>query len=524
MLLLGIDLGTSSIKVSVVDSATQACVAAAHFPETEADIIAPQPGWAEQSPDLWWEHTRQAILKCNATGNYNPQDIAAIGIAYQMHGLVLVDKEQNVLRNAIIWCDGRAVPIGEAAFGDIGEEKCLSHLLNSPGNFTAAKLAWVKQNEPQIYGRIDKILLPGDFISMKLTGETTTTTSALSEGIFWDFQQNRLSADIMNYFGFEESLIPSIQPLFAPHGQVQDDVAERLSLKPGIPVTYKAGDQPNNAFSLNVLNPGEVAATAGTSGVIYGVSDNLRYDLQSRINSFAHVNHNAPSEGNRKLPNATSPSPKEKGAGSEARIGILLCINGTGIFNRWIRNMVGAQHSYESLNTEAAQVGMGSGGLMALPFGNGAERMLNNRTIGAHLHNLDFNSHTAAHLVRAAQEGIAFSFRYGLDIMRENGMEPGIIRAGKANMFLSDVFTQSFVNVTGVPVELYQTDGSVGAALGAGVGAGIFQHPQEAFAGRKPLSLVEPTQTEEYNALYENWKVLLDTQLQKASQHETANI
>ncbi|WP_121356244.1 xylulokinase [Flavisolibacter nicotianae] len=495
MLLLGIDIGTSSIKVSVVDAGIGTSLASAQFPETEADILAPQPGWAEQSPDLWWEHTVQAILKCNSTGAYNPKDIRAIGIAYQMHGLVLVDKEQAVLRNSIIWCDGRAVSIGEAAFDAIGEDRCLSHLLNSPGNFTAAKLAWVKENEPQVYSRIDKILLPGDFIAMRLTGETTTTTSALSEGIFWDFQENAVSKDVMRYFGFDESLIPSLQPLFAPHGGVKEDVATRLSLTQGIPVTYKAGDQPNNAFSLNVLNPGEVAATAGTSGVIYGVSDNLGYDLQSRINSFAHVNYEV----------------------AQPRIGILLCINGTGIFNRWVRNMVGAQHSYESLNTEAARIAAGADGLMALPFGNGAERMLNNRIVGAHFHHIDFNLHTAAHLVRAAQEGIAFSFRYGLDIMRENGMEPGIIRAGRANMFLSDVFTQSFVNATGVPVELYQTDGSVGAALGAGVGAKIFGNPQEAFAGRKPLRLVEPSQTATYDSLYGEWKALLEAQLQKTT-------
>lgn len=521
MVLLGIDIGTSSIKVSVVDAESKTALASASFPETEVDIIAPQPGWAEQSPDLWWEHTKQAILKCNATGNYNPKDIAAIGIAYQMHGLVLVDKEQNVLRNAIIWCDGRAIPYGEAAFDAIGDEQCLSHLLNSPGNFTAAKLAWVKENEPHIFERIDKMMLPGDFISMKLTGNITTTTSALSEGIFWDFKENRVSEDVMRYFSFDDSLIPSVQPLFEPHGRVQNDVAERLSLTPGIPVTYKAGDQPNNAFSLNVLNPGEVAATAGTSGVIYGVSDNLRYDPQSRINSFAHVNHNASTAGGKTVFSDThSPSPFGREQGGWARIGILLCINGTGIFNRWIRNMVGAQHSYESLNTEAAQVPAGADGLLALPFGNGAERMLNNRFIGAHLHNIDFNIHTAAHLVRAAQEGIAFSLRYGLDIMRENGMYPTVIRAGKANMFLSDVFTQSFVNVTGVPVELYQTDGSVGAALGAGVGAKIFREPQEAFSGRKPLRLVEPSGTTQYEALYGQWKAVLEAQLQKTAHHQ----
>ena len=499
MLLLGIDLGTSSIKVSVVDAVTQACIASAQYPETEVDIITPQPGWAEQSPDLWWEHTKQAILKCNASNSYNPKDIAAIGISYQMHGLVLVDREQKVLRNSIIWCDGRAVSIGENAFLEIGEKKSLSHLLNSPGNFTASKLAWVKEAEPDVYERIDKVLLPGDFISMKFTGEITTTTSALSEGIFWDFKENNLSADVMTCFGFDRSLIPPVQTLFSSHGKLKDPVAARLSLTAGIPVTYKAGDQPNNAFSLNVLNPGEVAATAGTSGVIYGVSDNLSYDPLSRINSFAHVNHS-----------------KEK-----IRVGVLLCINGTGIFNRWVRNLIGAQHSYDSLNTEAEKIAAGSDGLRMLPFGNGAERMLNNKLVGAHIHNLDFNLHHTGHMVRAAQEGLAFAFRYGLDIMRQNNMSPTVIRAGKANMFLSSVFTESFVNATGVPVELYQTDGSVGAALGAGVGAGIYKNEGEAFASRKSIATVEPSQTSEYNAFYEEWKELLETHLQKQETDQT---
>jgi xylulokinase len=413
-----------------------------------------------------------------------------------MHGLVLVDKEQKVLRNSVIWCDGRAVSTGEAAFEELGENYCLTHLLNSPGNFTASKLAWIKEAEPEIYERIDKFLLPGDFISMKFTGEATTTVSALSEGIFWDFKEHSLSKEAMQYFGFDYSLIPKVQDLFGVHGYLKESVAARLSLTTGIPVSYKAGDQLNNAFSLNVLNPGEVAATAGTSGVIYGVSNQLTYDPQSRINSFAHVNHQ-----------------KEKN-----RIGVLLCINGAGIFNRWVRNIMGAQHSYESMNIEASHIAAGAQGLLMLPFGNGTERMLNNKIIGAHFQNLDFNVHTAAHLVRATQEGIAFAFRYGLDIMRENGMEPAIIRAGRANMFLSDVFTQSFVNATGVPVELHQTDGSVGAALGAGVGAGIFTDAKDAFSNKKPLRLIEPTQIKTYQPLYEEWKALLETQLHKTNE------
>lgn len=493
MLLLGVDLGTSSVKISVVDAQSQQCVATAIFPETEVEIISLKNGWAEQSPDQWWENVKQAILKCNATGLYNPKDIAAIGIAYQMHGLVLVDENQHVLRNSIIWCDSRAVKIGDAAFKKIGEEKCLSHLLNSPGNFTASKLAWVKQNEPATYNRISKVMLPGDFVAMKMTDETTTSISALSEGIFWDFKKQELSADVLNYFGFDTSFFPVIKPVFARHGLLKDATASRLGLKAGIPVAYKAGDQPNNALSLNVLNPGEVAATAGTSGVVYGVSNKLAYDTQSRINSFAHVNH-----------------------GSDTRIGVLLCINGTGIFNRWIKNIAGSNLSYDALNEAANKISVGSDGLFALPFGNGAERMLNNKMIGGHFSNLNFNTQSTAHLVRAVQEGIAFSFRYGLDIMKENGIMPNVVRANKANLFLSNVFAQSFANVNNVSIEYYDGDGSFGAAIGAGIGAGIYKDAASAMKNRKQVDVLEPHNVDEYNDLYEQWKKLLLDKLSNA--------
>ena len=491
MLLLGIDIGTSSIKVAIVDAATQQTITTAQYPETETAITSLQSGWAEQSPEMWWEHVQQAILKANATNSYNPKDIAAIGIAYQMHGLVCVDKKGNVLRDSIIWCDSRAVSYGNKAFETIGEEQCLSHLLNSPGNFTASKLAWVKENEPHIYEQIDKVMLPGDFIAMKLTGTITTSASALSEGVFWDFKNNELSKDVMEYYGFSPSIIPTIKDVFTEHGLLGAAVAEQLSLSKNIPVTYKAGDQPNNALSLNVLQPGEVAATAGTSGVIYGVGDTLSYDKQSRINSFAHVNHTA----------------------AKTRIGTLLCINGTGIANSFTRKLLAADKSYPLINDAAKQIPIGSEGLSVLPFGNGAERIFNNKTVGAHYQNINFNIHTEAHIFRAVQEGIAFSFRYGLDIMKENGILPSVIRAGKANLFLSDVFISAFVNATNVPVELYEVDGSVGAAMGAGIGANIFASEKEAFANAKPLNLIEPTVNAAYDSEYEVWKELLERQL-----------
>ncbi|MFD0766316.1 xylulokinase [Mucilaginibacter lutimaris] len=492
MLLLGIDIGTSSVKACVVNADNQSVIASAQYPDEESPIISPRSGWAEQSPEMWWQQTQQALALCIKKGGFEAKNISAIGIAYQMHGLVLVDKDQNLLRDSIIWCDSRAVEIGDNAFNGIGKETCLSRLLNSPGNFTASKLAWVKQNEPDVYHKIDKIMLPGDYIAMKLTGEITTSASALSEGIFFDFQANELSKDVTEYFGFSDKLFPEVKPVFSPHGSVRDDVAQQLGITPGIPVTYKAGDQPNNALSLNVLKPGEVAATAGTSGVIYGVSDLLAYDPQSRVNTFAHVNYTSELK----------------------RLGVLLCINGTGSLYRWIKNAFGVGLTYEQMNAEAAKAPIGSDGLRILPFGNGAERMLNNKRVGAHLHNIDLNVHTTAHIFRAAQEGIACAFRYGLDIMRGNGMNPTVIRAGKTNMFLSNLFTQTFVNATGVPVELYNNDGSLGAALGAGIGAGIYSSQADAFSKAGRVDYIEPNNYKAFEAIYQDWKAILEKHLE----------
>jgi len=493
MLFLGIDLGTSSIKVSVIDGETQQVKASVQYPDTENPVICLQTGWAEQSPDTWWEHVQQAILRANASNTYDPKDIGAIGIAYQMHGLVIIDAEQKSLRNSIIWCDSRAVPYGDKAFDEIGKKKSLSHLLNSPGNFTASKLAWVKENEPAVFERAYKVMLPGDFIAMKLTGDITTSISALSEGIFWDFKKEKLSKDVFSYYGFDKKIIPQINPVFSPHGYVSKPVAESLSLREGTPVTYKAGDQPNNALSLNVLEPGEVAATAGTSGVIYGVSDELTYDPQSRVNTFAHVNY----------------------AEDRKRLGVLLCINGTGILNRWVRDTIAPDLNYKQIDEQAQRIQPGSDGLLLLPFGNGAERMLNNKLLGADISNIDLNHHTRQHIFRAVQEGIAFSFRYGLDIMRENGMNPTLIKAGKANMFFSSLFREAFTTITNCTLELYNTDGSVGAARGAGLGLGYYKEYKDAFSGMEKLEVIEPDKQKlaAYQEAYDRWKTELDKKL-----------
>lgn len=486
MYLLGYDIGSSSVKASLVNAVTGKCVSSAFFPKTEAAIIAVRQGWAEQEPSSWWENLKLSTQAVMTESGVSPEDIKAIGISYQMHGLVCVDKDQNVLRPAIIWCDSRAVPYGRKAFEAIGEEKCLSHLLNSPGNFTASKLAWIKENEPEIYSRIYKIMLPGDYIAMRLTGEICTTVSGLSEGMFWDFKNNSLAGFLMDYYGFDRSLIADIKPTFAEQGRVTAMAAAELGLKAGIPVTYRAGDQPNNALSLNVFNPGEIASTAGTSGVVYGVNGKVNFDSKSRVNTFAHVNHSE----------------------EQTRLGVLLCINGTGILNSWIkRTVVPEGISYSEMNDLAAGVPIGSDGISILPFGNGAERMLQDREAGCSVHGINFNLHTRNHIIRAAQEGIVFSFKYGIDIMKEMGMDVHKIHAGHANMFLSPIFRDTLAGVTGATIELYDTDGSVGAAKGAGIGAGIYKDNNEAFSTLEKLAVIEPDirNAQAYADAYGHW-------------------
>ena len=487
MCLLGCDVGSSSVKVSVVDKETGLIIGSDFYPKEEAPIKASRPGWAEQNPEDWWSYLKIAMRGALEKANVSGKDVKAIGISYQMHGLVIVDKKLQVLRPSLIWCDSRAVTYGDLAFKNIGEKFCLSHLLNSPGNFTASKLAWVKEYEPEIFKSIYKIMLPGDYIAMRLTGSPVTTVSGLSEGVFWDFQENKVSDELMSYYGFDNSLIPEIRPTFGLQGEVMASVASELGLKKGTPVTYRAGDQPNNALSVNVLNPGEIASTGGTSGVVYGVNDKVNYDPYSRVNTFAHVNHDV----------------------KDPRLGVLLCINGVGILNSWIkRNVASECTSYPALNELAATVPIGCRGLSVLPFGNGAERMLRNRQVDCSIHGLNFNIHTKAHVARAAQEGIVYSFKYGMDIMNEMGIDIRIIRAGKANMFLSPIFCEALACVTGSVIELYDTNGAAGAAKGAGIGAGIYKTPEEAFSSLKKVEVIEPDglKANEYCGAYDVWK------------------
>ena len=492
MLTIGYDIGSSSVKAVLMDVARGYVMASATVPANEMPIDAPQVGWAEQPPQMWWEYVRQATRQLLAQApQIKPEAIRALGIAYQMHGLVLTDEKGEPLRPSIIWCDSRAVAIGERATRDIGKEECLRRLLNTPGNFTASKLRWVIENEPELYDKARYFMLPGDFIALQMTGKANTTASGLSECILWDFLEEKPAEWLMRYYGIRSEMLPEIVPTFGIQGELTDYAAAALGLAAGTPVTYRAGDQPNNAFSLNVLHPGEVAATAGTSGVVYGVGQQAVADTAMRFNTFLHVNHRS----------------------EKPRLGALLCVNGTGSMNAWLRRNLCPELSYSDMNELAATAPQGADGLRIYPFGNGAERILTNRDIGAQICGVQFNRHSRAHLLRAAQEGIAFALWYGMKTMQQIGICFETIRAGHTNMFLSPLFVQTLSTLSGATIELYNTDGAQGAARGAAIGAGLISEA-EAFAALQIVQRVKPniTQLSDLQDFYVYWEAGLTTE------------
>jgi xylulokinase len=483
---LGFDLGSSSVKAALLHANSGEPLASAFSPSSEMKINAPRPGFAEQDPEYWWQELVHATGLLKDKHPFQKNEIGAIGISYQMHGLVCLDKNNQPLRPAIIWCDSRGVRYGAEAFERLGKDFCLKHFLNSPGNFTASKLKWVKENEPSVYSKITRILLPGDYIGLKMTGEAVTTASGLSEGIFWDYTLNDTARSLLDFYEIDKDLLAPCVPSFGEQGKLQPAAAEILGVATGVPVCYRAGDQPNNAFSLQVMEPGEVAATAGTSGVLYGISDQPAFNQRSRVNSFIHVNHRL----------------------NNPRYGVLMCLNGTGILNSWLRREFFSDETYEMLNKGAASIPAGSEGVFCYPFGNGAERILENKNPGGLIRGLDFNRHNKYHLARAAQEGIVFALVYGAEIMQQMGLGLQRIRAGYANMFLSEVFSETFANCIGAPVELYNTDGALGAARGAGFGSGYYPRISDCFRGMEIIRQIAPQEKKAAltREIYTQWK------------------
>lgn len=496
MYLLGLDIGSSSVKAAIVDGHTQAIKSVASFPSTEMEILAAQPSWAEQDPELWWTYAKMAIQEAIQKASISSRDIKSIGISYQMHGLVCVDNNGVPVRHSIIWCDSRAVDIGNQAAIDLGDTYCNQHFLNAPGNFTASKLKWVKEHEPQTYDRIHKIMLPGDYIAYKLTGEISTTISGLSEGILWDFSTKNIAESLLDYYGINHDLLADVKDTFSIQGNVQTSAAHDLDVPEGIPVAYRAGDQPNNAMSLGVVSPGQVAGTGGTSGVVYAVSNQLIHDPKMRVNSFAHVNHKS----------------------EDPRIGVLLCINGCGIQYGWLRKIFGdLDIAYEDLEKQAAKIDVGCNGLSTIPFGNGAERMFQNQNIGAHIKGLEFNTHSKAHLYRAGLEGIAFAFYYGIECMKNMGVGISSFRVGNDNLFQSEIFSKSLADLAQAEINIIDTTGAVGAAIGSGIGTGLYSNPKEAFVQQETIKTYEPEPVSDaLGDAYQRWNQHIKNHLEQS--------
>lgn len=494
MYYLGLDIGSSSIKAALVEIESGKSIGVVQEPEKEMDMLALKNGWAEQKPDDWWLHICKAIKQLKTNYNVSRTQIKGIGISYQMHGLVVVDKAGKPLRESIIWCDSRAVEIGNKAFNEIGEAKCASNLLNSPANFTASKLKWVKENEPEVYKNIHKFMLPGDYAAYKFSNKINTTISGLSEGIFWDFKNDSVANFLLEHYGIDKDLVPDIVDTFGIQSVVDENGEAESGIEAGTPIYYRAGDQPNNALSLNVFNPGEVAATGGTSGVVYAVTDSLSVKESARVNNFAHVNYSK---------------------GADARIGKLLCINGAGIQYRWLLNNLGVD-SYEEMNNLASEISVGSDGVCLIPFGNGAERMLNNKEIGTRIVNLNLNNHHKGHMCRAALEGIAFSFVYGMEILKSDGIKSKLIRAGNDNLFRSEIFANTVATLIEQEIEIYNTTGAIGAARAANLHKGDFESFSKAIMDNDHVMTFMPFKDKQpYLKAYNHWKKELELILNK---------
>lgn len=452
MYYIGLDIGSSSVKVALVKASSGTCVLSLNEPTEEMEIQAIQHDWAEQNPERWWQHTCAAIKRILKETKISASEIISIGIAYQMHGLVIVDKDGQIIRNSIIWCDSRSVAIGNKAFSDLGKKKCSNLFFNSPGNFTASKLKWVQENEPKKYDQIHKYMLPGDYIAYKLSGVINTTKNGLAEGILWNYKHARVADEILDYYSISKNLTPDIVENFSIQGSVNKAASIETGLMEGTPITYRAGDQPNNALTLGVLKAGEVAVTGGTSGVIYALTEQNEFEEIERVNQFAHVNYTA----------------------SNPYVGRLLNINGAGIQYRWLLKHTNAA-SYDDMNEAARKIPIGCDGVICLPFGNGAERMFHNRVIGSQFLNLNLNRHNNGHLYRASLEGIAFAFVYGMELLKKDNTEIQVIRAGNDNLFRSKIFSETIATLTGHEIEIYNTTGAVGAARASGLTDGDFQ-------------------------------------------------
>ena len=457
--LLGIDIGTSATKIIAIDEGGKlVATASAHYP-----ISHPQPLWAEQNPAHWWD----AVAACcrQIVAQIGNDDIAAIGLSGQMHGLVMLDQNGAVLRDAMLWNDGRTQQQCDEITEIVGLETLISETANPAlTGFTAPKILWVRQHQPEIYARTHKVLLPKDYVRYELTGEFATEVSDASGTLLLNVPRRQWSHVVCDKLKIDLNLLPRVYESHEISGQISARAAQMTGLKAGTPVVGGGGDQAAGAVGNGIVQSGILSVTTGTSGVVFAFADTPTVDPQLRVHTFCHA-----------VPNKWHV------------MGVMLSAGGS---LRWYRDTLArseksvAAHmnidAYELIAREAETVAPGAEGLLFLPYLSGErtphpDPLARGAFVGLTVR------HTKAHMARAVLEGVSYGLRDSLEIMKSMGVSIGNVRASGGGA-KSSVWRQIQADIFGFPLSTIAIDEgpSLGAALLAGVGAGIYDSVEEA--------------------------------------------
>jgi xylulokinase len=464
--LVGIDVGTTGVKALAI--APDGEVLARE--EEEYPLSIPQPGWAEQDPEDWWRATEHALGRLGAT------DVAGIGLSGQMHGLVALDSADRVLRPAILWNDQRT----GAECAEIEARVGLARLIELTGNraltgFTAPKLLWLRRHEPDVYGRISHVLLPKDYVRLRLTGERAIDCADASGTLLFDVASRRWSAEVLEALELPAEWLPPALESPAVSGVTPD----------GIPVAAGAGDQAASALGVGVDRPGPLSVQIGTSGVVFAALPAFAADSEARVHAFCHA-----------VP------------GAWHAMGVMLSAAGS---LRWFRDAFAPGGDYAELTAEAGRWEPGAEGLLYLPYLAGertphADPGARGAFVGLSLR------HDRGALVRAVLEGVAYGLRDSLELLRALGVEPvaGRVSGGASR---SELWLRIVASVLGVPLERTVTEegAAYGAALLAGVAGGVFADVGEAVAACVRVQdrvEPEPSWRPSYDAGYERFRAL----------------
>jgi xylulokinase len=488
---LGIDVGTGGTRAVLVDrnGAIASSATCEHVP-----FASPQTGWAEQDPHDWWKAAGSAIRA--ALANVQNADVVCVGLAGQMHGAVLLDENDEVLRPALIWCDQRTQPQCDWLNEKLGEQRIIELTCNPAlTNFTLTKLLWVRDHEPEVWKRFRRVLLPKDYVRFRLTGEHAMDVAEASGTLMFDVADRRWSEEMMASVGLPMTCLPKLFESPEICARLSHAGAAHAGLKPGTPVVAGAGDQAGGAVGMGIVRAGAVSATIGTSGVVFAATDTPAMDVRGRVHTFCHA-----------VP---------------GRWHVMGVTQAAGLSLRWIRDLLknSANLSYDQLTREAASVPAGSDGVLWSPYLMGERTPHLDPNARATLTGLAAN-HTRAHVVRAVLEGVAFSLKDTFSLFAEMKVPVSTIRVGGGGA-RSELWRQIQADVYGREVEILAAEegAAYGAALLAGVGAKFWSSVDEACEAvvnvqhrvkpNQPASQLLLKQYEKYRMLYPSLKPVL---------------